>query len=91
MIIKDYKYTSSTDGIHYTIDVDGIEFEMYHKKTEYGSVQHTNIDFYLDEVYDFDFEEADLIKEFVSFQNHLLMNDVGFILKNSEEVDDGND
>lgn len=32
MIIKDYKYMNSTDGIHYTINVDGIELEMHHEK-----------------------------------------------------------
>lgn len=32
MIIKDYKYTSPTDGIHYTINVDGIKLEVHHKK-----------------------------------------------------------
>ena len=26
MIIKDYKYENSTDGIHYIIDVDGYKF-----------------------------------------------------------------
>ena len=30
MIIKDYKYENSTDGIHYIVDVDGFEFEMNH-------------------------------------------------------------
>lgn len=44
MIIKDYKYMSSTDGIHYTINVDGVEFEMHHEKTEYGGVIHNDID-----------------------------------------------
>lgn len=28
MIIKDYKYENSTDGIHYIIDVDGYEVEL---------------------------------------------------------------
>ena len=87
MIIKDYKYMSSTDGIHYTINVDGIELEMHHEKTEYGSVRHTDIDPFLDEVAIFDFQEPDLIEDFVSFQNHLLMNGVGFIFKNAEEVE----
>lgn len=86
MIIKDYKYTNPTDGIHYTINVDGIKLEMHHKKTEYGSVEHTDIDPFLDEIAIFDFQEADLIEDFVSFQNCLLMNDVEFILKNAEEV-----
>ena len=30
MIIKDYKYENSTDGIHYIIDVDGYKVEMNH-------------------------------------------------------------
>lgn len=87
MIIKNYKYMSSTDGIHYSINVDGIEFEVHHEKTEYGSVRHTDIDAFLDEVADFDHQEADLIEDFVSFQNHLLMNNVEFIFENAEEVE----
>ena len=38
MIIKDYRYENSADGIHYIIDVDGYEVEMHHTRTEYGSV-----------------------------------------------------
>lgn len=87
MIIKDYKYMDSTDGIHYTINVDGIELEMHHEKTEYGSVRHTDIYDFLDEVADFDHLEAELIQDFVSFQNHLLMYGVGFIFKNAEEME----
>ena len=40
MNIKNYKYDNSKDGIHYTVDVDGYEFEVNHTKTDYGSVQH---------------------------------------------------
>lgn len=87
MIIKDYKYTSPADGIHYTINVDGIELEMHHEKTEYGSVRHTDIDPFLDKIAILDFQEPDLIEDFVSLQNHLLMNDVEFIFKNAEEVE----
>lgn len=87
MIIKDYKYTSPADGIHYTINVDGIKLEMHHEKTEYGSVRYTDIDPFLDEIAIFDFQEPDLIEDFVSLQNHLLMNDVEFIFKNAEEVE----
>lgn len=57
------------------------------KKTEYGSVEHTDIDPFLDEIAIFDYQEPDLIEDFVSFQNHLLMNDVEFIFKNAEEVE----
>lgn len=87
MIIKDYKYTSTTDGIHYTINVDGIKLEMHHEKTEYGSVRYTDIYDFLDEVADFDYQEAELIQDFVSLQNHLLMYGVGFSFKNAEEVE----
>lgn len=88
MIIKDYKYENSTDGIHYTIDVDGFEFEMNHMKTEYGSVQHEDIDYFLDEIGEHDVQEAELIEDFVRFQNYLLIYGVGFALKNAEEVTD---
>ena len=87
MIIKNYKYENSTDGIHYIIDVDGCEFEMNHTKTEYGSVQHEDIDYFLDEIGEQDVQEAELIEDFVRFQNHLLMYGVGFALKNAEEVE----
>lgn len=87
MIIKDYKYENSTDGIHYIIDVDGFEFEMNHVKTEYGSVKHDDIDCFLDEIGESDAQEAELIEDFVRFQNYLLMYGVGFTLKNIEEVE----
>lgn len=87
MIIKDYKYTSSTDGIHYTVNVDGSEIEMHHEKTEYGSVRHTDIYDFLEKVADFDYQEAELIEDFVSLQNNLLMYGVGFSFKNAEEVE----
>lgn len=87
MVIKNYKYENSTDGIHYTIDVDGCEFEMNHTKTEYGSVQHEDIDYFLDEIGEYDVQEAELIEDFVRFQNYLLMYGVGFTLKNAEEVE----
>ena len=86
MIIKDYRYENSTDGIHYIVDVDGYEFEVNHTKTDYGSVQHDDIDYYLDEISEFDVQEAELIEDFVRLQNYLLMYGVGFTLKNAEEV-----
>lgn len=86
MIIKNYKYENSTDGIHYTIDVDGCEFEMNHTKTEYGSVQHDDIYCFLDEIAEYDAQEAELIEDFVRFQSYLLMYGIGFTLRNAEEV-----
>lgn len=88
MIIKNYKYENSTDGIHYIIDVDGYEFEMNHTKTEYGSVQFDDMYHFLDEIAEYDAQEAKLIEDFVSFQNDLLMYGVEFTLKNAEEVQD---
>lgn len=88
MIIKDYKYENSTDGIHYIIDVDGYEFEMNHIRTEYGSVQHDDIEYFLDEVAEYDMQEAELIEDFVRLQSYLLMYGVGFTFKNFEEVQD---
>ena len=82
MIIKNYRYENSTDGIHYTIDVDGYEFQMNHKKTEYGSVQHDDIDYFLDEIGEYDVQEAELIEAFVDFQNDLLLYGIGFELRN---------
>jgi gp25 len=87
MIIKDYKYENSTDGIHYIVDVDGCEFEMNHKRTEYGSVQHDDIEYFLDEVAEYDTQEAELIEDFVRLQNYLLIYGVGFAFKNAEEVE----
>ena len=85
MIIKDYRYENSTDGIHYIVDVDGYEFEVNHTKTDYGSVQHDDIDYYLDEISEFDVQEAELIEDFVRLQNYLLMYGVGFTFKNYKE------
>lgn len=85
MIIKDYRYENSTDGIHYIVDVDGYEFEVNHTKTDYSSVQHDDIDYYLDEISEFDVQEAELIEDFVRLQNYLLMYGVGFTFKNYKE------
>ena len=88
MIIKNYKYNNSEDGIHYTIDVDGYEFEVNHTKTDYGSVQHDDIEYFLDEIAEYDVQEAELIEDFVRLQSYLLMYGVGFTFKNAEEVQD---
>ena len=88
MIIKNYKYGNSTDGIHYTIDVDGYEFEVNHTRTDYGSVQHEDIDYFLDEIGEYDVQEAELVEDFVRFQSYLLMYGVGFTLKNAGEVEE---
>lgn len=85
MIIKDYKYENSTDGIHYIIDVDGYEFEMNHTKTEYGSVQRDDIDDFLSMVAEYDFQEAEMIEAFVDFQNDLLLYGIDFELRNEVE------
>lgn len=88
MIIKNYKYKNSIDGIHYTIDVEGYEFEMNHTRTEYGSVQHDDIEYFLDEVAEYDMQEAELIEDFVRFQSYLLMYGVGFALEKAGEVEE---
>ena len=86
MIIKDYRYENSVDGIHYIVDVDGYEFEVNHTKTDYGSVQHDDIEYFLDEIAEYDVQEAELIEDFVRLQSYLLIYGVGFTLKNAEEV-----
>ena len=68
------------------IDVDGCEIEMNHTRTEYGSVQHDDIEYFLDEIAEYDMQEAELIEDFVRLQSYLLMYGVGFTLKNAEEV-----
>lgn len=88
MIIKNYKYGNSKDGIHYTVDVDGYEFEMNHTRTEYGNVQHDDIEYFLNEVAEYDMQEAELIEDFVRLQSYLLMYGVGFVFKNAEEVEE---
>lgn len=88
MIIKDYKYENSIDGIHYIINVDGCEFEMNHTRTEYGSVQHDDIEYFLDEIAEYDMQEAELIEDFVRLQSYLLMYGVGFTFKNADEVEE---
>ena len=82
MVIKNYKYDYSGGIIYYTIDVDGYELAMEHTKTEYGSVQHEDIDYFLDEIGEYDFQEAELIEAFVDFQNDLLLYGIDFELRN---------
>lgn len=90
MIIKDYKYSYSTKEIFYTINVDGFDFKMHHEKTEYGSIRHTDIDRFLDELGRFDCQQSELVEDFVRFQNHLLMYGEGFVLENAaDDVMDG--
>lgn len=85
MIIKNYKYDFSSGRIRYTIDVDGHEQAMEHKKTEYGSVQRNDIDDFLSAVEEYDFQEAEMIEAFVDFQNDLLLYRIGFELRNEVE------
>lgn len=81
MIIKNYKYNYSSGRICYTIDVDGREFSMEHIKTEYGSKQN-DIDDFLVSVKEYNFQEAEMLGEFVDFQRNLLMYGIDFELRN---------
>ena len=81
MIVKNYKYGYSSGRICYTIDVDGREFAMEHIKTAYGSAQN-DIDYFLSTVEEYDFQEAEMIGEFVDFQRNLLMYGIDFELRN---------
>ena len=81
MIIKNYKYDYSSGRICYTIDVDGYEQAMEHIKTAYGSAQN-DIDDFLSTVEEYDFQEAEMIGEFVDFQRNLLMYGIDFELRN---------
>lgn len=85
MIIKNYKYDFSSGIICYTIDVDGYEFVMKHTKMEYRSVKVNNIDDFLGEVEEYDFQEAEMVEEFVDFQSSLLMYGIYFELINEEQ------
>ena len=85
MIIKNYKYDYSSGRICYTIDVDGYESAIEHTKTEYGSVQRDDIDDFLGTVEEYDFQEAEMVEEFVDFQSHLLMYGIDFELRNGVE------
>lgn len=85
MIIKNYKYDFSSGRICYTIDVDGYEQAMEHTKTEYGSVQRNDIDDFLVSVENYDFQEVEMVEEFVDFQSHLLMYGIDFELRNEVE------
>ena len=81
MIVKNYKYDYSSGRICYTIDVDGREFAIEHIKTAYGSAQN-DIDDFLSTVEEYDFQEAEMIGEFVDFQRNLLMSGIDFELRN---------
>ena len=82
MIIKNYNYDFSSGIICYTIDVDGYEFDMKHTKMKYRSVKVNNIDDFLGEVEEYDFQEAEAVEEFVDFQSCLLMYGIDFELRN---------
>lgn len=82
MIIKNYKYDFSSGIICYTIDADGYEFDMKHTKMKYRSVKVNNIDDFLGEVEEYDFQEAEAVEEFVDFQSCLLMYGIDFELRN---------
>nr|DAN51304.1 MAG TPA: hypothetical protein [Caudoviricetes sp.] len=84
MIVKNYKYDYSSGRICYTIDVDGREFAMENIKTAYGSAQN-DIDDFLSTVEEYDFQEAEMIGEFVDFQRNLLMYGIDFELRNEAE------
>nr|DAT93649.1 MAG TPA: hypothetical protein [Caudoviricetes sp.]DAX82831.1 MAG TPA: hypothetical protein [Caudoviricetes sp.] len=81
MVIKNYKYDYSGGKIYYTIDVDGREFAMEHIKTSYGSAQN-DIDDFLVSVKEYNFQEAEMLGEFVDFQRNLLMYGIDFELRN---------
>lgn len=85
MIIKNYKYDFSSGRICYIIDVDGYEFAMKHTKTEYRSVKVNNIDDFLGEIEEYDFQEAEMVEAFVNFQNDLLLYGIDFELRNEVE------
>ena len=85
MIVKNYKYDYSSGRICYTIDVDGYEVAMEHTNTEYGSVRRNDIDDFLVSVENYDFQEAEMVEEFVDFQSHLLMYGIDFELRNEVE------
>ena len=55
---------------------------MKHTKTEYRSVKVNNIDDFLGEVEEYEFQEAEMVEEFVDFQSRLLMYGVYFELEN---------
>ena len=58
---------------------------MEHTKTEYGSVQRNDIDDFLLSVENYDFQEAEMVEEFVDFQSCLLMYGIDFELRNGVE------
>lgn len=51
-------------------------------------MQHDDIEYFLNEIAEYDMQEAELIEDFVRFQSYLLMYGVGFTFKNFEEVQD---
>ena len=54
---------------------------MEHIKTEYGSAQN-DIDDFLVSVKEYNFQEAEMLGEFVDFQRNLLMYGIDFELRN---------
>ena len=58
---------------------------MEHTKTEYGSVQRDDIDDFLISIENYDYQEAEMVEEFVDFQSCLLMYGIDFELRNEVE------
>jgi len=57
---------------------------MEHIKTSYGSAQN-DIDDFLVSVKEYNFQEAEMLGEFVDFQRNLLMYGIDFELRNEVE------
>lgn len=60
MHIKNYNYDCQNGIIRYTIDIDHDTFDMEHIRTQYGSIQTTDIGDFLCDVDEYDEDEAKL-------------------------------
>lgn len=76
MHIKNYNYDCQKGIIRYTIDIDHDTFDMKHIRTQYGSIQTTDIGDFLCDVDEYDEDEAQKIEEFVNQQDNLLLNHI---------------
>lgn len=76
MHIKNYNYDCQKGIIRYTIYIDHDTFDMEHIRTQYGSIQTTDIGDFLCDVDEYDEDEAQKIEEFVNQQDNLLLNHI---------------
>lgn len=87
----DIKIFTFECGMEFTQEIEISKGEIiknvcYEYDNYQWEVPYDDIEYFLDEIAEYDMQEAELIEDFVRFQNYLLMYGIGFTLKNADEV-----